>query len=156
MARFVIPVDQLPPVSSSAQHVVRFRIVSEDRNRISDWSPIFLLNSEGQIPSASVSFKIIETGSAPKAITLVWEGNYVAYHKDLDSNQHDVFVSWDEGPYEYLGRETGNSFVTKAKEGANRVQFYVQVASYNSIHPPSSTPNRNSLLKILETDIHHL
>jgi hypothetical protein len=155
VARFVIPVDQLPPTSSSAQHVVRFRIISEDRNRISDWSPIFLLNSEGQIPSASVSYKIVESGSAPKIITVIWDGNYLNYNKDLDSNQHDVFASWDEGAYEYLGRETGNSFLTKAKEGTSRVQFHVQTASYNSIHPPNETPNRNSLLKILETEIYY-
>lgn len=156
MPRIVIPPDQLPPTSSSAQHILRFRVISEDRNRISDWSPIFILNSVGQIPSASVSFKIIETGSTPKGITLIWDGDYVPYHKDLDSNQHDVFVSWNQGEYEYLGREAGNSFTIKAKSGANRVQFYVQMASYNDTHPPNTEPKISSILKILETDVYHL
>lgn len=156
MPRFVIPVDQLPPVSSSAQHVVRFRVISEDRNRVSDWSPILILNSNGQIPSASVSYKLVESGSTPKILTVIWSGEYIAYHKGLDSNQHDVFVSWNEQPYEYLGRETGNSFSIQAPSGVNRAQFFIQVASYNSIHPPSSVPVRSELLKIVETKLYNI
>jgi hypothetical protein len=156
MPRVVVPVDQLPPTSSSAQHVVRFRIISEDRNRISDWSPIFVLESIGQIPSASVSYKLVETGSTPKILTLVWDGDYVSYHKNLDSNQHDVFVSWNQGQYEYLGREVGNSFQVKAPSGVNRAQFFVQMASYNSLHPPSIEPVKNDLLKIVETALYNI
>ena len=153
MPRIAIPVTNLPPVSSSAQHVVRFRIVSEDRNRVSDWSPIFLLNSVGQIPSASASYKLIDSGSTPKLLTLTWSGGYIPTHKDLDDGHHDVFVSWNEGPFEYLGREVGNFFSVRAKTGANRAQFLVQVGSYNSLHPPSSVPVINPALKIILTDI---
>jgi hypothetical protein len=156
MPRVVVPVDQLPPTSSSAQHVVRFRIISEDRNRISDWSPIFVLDSIGQVPSASVAYKLIESGSTPKILTMVWSGDYVSYHKDLDSNQHDVFVSWNEQPYQYLGREIGNSFQVKAPNGVNRAQFFVQMASYNSLHPPSAEPTINNLLKIVETALYNV
>lgn len=156
MPRFVIPPDQLPPTSSSAQHVVRFRVVSQDRNRVSDYSPIFLLESFGQIPSASVEFKITESGDPPKMVTLIWKGDYVAYHRDLDTNQHDIFVSWDSAPYEYAGRETGNSFSLQSPIGTSTVQFYVQLSSYNSLHPPNSVPLKSNILKILETNVYNL
>ena len=154
MPRFTIPLDQLPATSSSAQHIVRFRVISEDRNRISDWSPIFLFDSVGQIPSASVTYKLTETGSAPKLLTLVWTGDYVTYNRPLDANhQHDIFVSWSLGPYEYLGRQAGNSFSIPAKAGANKAQFYVQMPSYNSLHPPTEEPVQSEILKIFETTI---
>jgi hypothetical protein len=151
--RLVIPVTELPPVSSSAQHVVRFRIVSEDRNRVSDWSPIFLLDSVGQIPSASTSYKLVESGSSPKLLTLTWNGGYIPTYKNLDEGYHDVFVKWDGGEFEYLGRQTGNFFSTAAKSGASTAQFLVQVGSYNSMHPPSNTPVINSELMILLTHV---
>lgn len=154
MTRFVVPLNRLPITSASAQHIVRFRVISEDRNRISDWSPIFLFDSVGQTPSASVTYKLTETGSAPKLLTLVWTGDYVTYNKQLDANhQHDVFVSWSLGPYEYLGRQSGNGFSIPAKQGASKAQFYVQMPSYNSLHPPTQDPVISEKLKIFETTI---
>jgi hypothetical protein len=42
-----IPITDMPPISSISEgHNVRYRIVSEDRNRSSHWSPVFLIKPE--------------------------------------------------------------------------------------------------------------
>jgi hypothetical protein len=41
--KVTIPVKDLPPMLPSGKHLVRYRIVSEDKNRVSAWSPIYSL-----------------------------------------------------------------------------------------------------------------
>ena len=42
MAKIIIPKEKLPNVSDNNAFVyVRFRLTSEDRNRVSAWTPIF-------------------------------------------------------------------------------------------------------------------
>jgi hypothetical protein len=156
MARFVIPIEDLPPVSSSAQHIVRFRVVSEDRNRISDYSPIFLLESPGQIPSASVEYVSTVSATTPKKIELTWSGGYVAGHTDLDPEPHDVFVKWSTSTiYQYVGRVVGNNFSIIAPASATNARFKVQVPSYPSVHPPDpdNDPRESAIIQILETEV---
>ena len=49
----IIQKESLPPVDSeSAGYVVRYRIISEDKNRTSHWSPTFVTNA---VPVISVN-----------------------------------------------------------------------------------------------------
>lgn len=160
--KFIVRTQDLPSPSSSAQHIVRFRVISEDRNRASDWSPIFVLNSEGQIPSASVGYILTSASSfSGKSLKLIWSGNYVSYHNDLDSNRHDIFVKYDQGQYEYAGTTTGNSFEFIARQSTSSAKFTVQVPSYpvipylsaaTGVVTPQINPILSSTLRILETD----
>ena len=146
MPRFKIPVSQLPPTDSDGRHLIRFRITTEDRNNVSEYSQIFNLESIGQIPSASVSYQyILDDSTTPKNITLIWEGGYLEYHTELDQSQHDVFVKWDEDSYIYLGRSIGNTFRLLANPDKNSAQFIVQVPSY-----PEG--NLSEKLQIFETE----
>jgi hypothetical protein len=144
--RFKIPVDQLPPTDSEGKHLIRFRITTEDKNNVSEWSQIFNIESVGQIPSASVSYQyVLDDSTSPKNITLIWEGGYLDYHTELDQSQHDVFVKWDSDPYLYLGRTIGNSFRLLANPSKYYAKFIVQVPSY-----PEG--NLSEKLKIFETE----
>jgi hypothetical protein len=144
MAKFKIPVTGLPPTKSDGHHIVRFRVTTEDRNNISEWSRLFDLESSGQIPSMSASYLAYLTPTNPKTINLIWEGDYLSYHGSLDKNPHDVFVKWDSEEYLYLGRELGNNFSILAADGKSEATFWVQVASY-----PEG--ERSTELRILET-----
>jgi len=63
----IIQKESLPPIdSSSAGYVVRYRIISEDKNRTSHWSPIFVTNSVA-VQSVAGALSITET-----IITAVW------------------------------------------------------------------------------------
>jgi hypothetical protein len=158
VARFTIPLENLPPTSSSAQHIVRFRVISEDRNRVSDYSPIFLLDSPGQIPSASVQYAITTSAGIGSGtfVDLIWAGDYISMHKTLDSNIHDIFVKWSySGIYEYVGRVVGNNFRILKPAAATTVRFKVQLPSYPSEHPvdPDNDPRESSIIQILETAV---
>jgi hypothetical protein len=160
--KFVVKTQDLPSPSSSAQHIVRFKVVSEDRNRASDWSPIFVLNSEGQIPSASVGYILTSASSVSgKSLKLIWSGGYILSNDDLDLNTHDIFVKYDNDSYEYVKTTTGNIFEFIARESTSSARIMVQVPSYpvipylsaaTGVVRPQTKPILSSVLKILETD----
>lgn len=157
MPRVIVPADQLPPTSSSAQHVVRFRIISEDRNRISDWSPIFILDSFGQIPFSASTVAVVSAcpvgGNTEVSVT--WSGPHIDFHDELDAYPHDVFIKWDNQEYVFGGRIVGNNLTTLAPTNSSSVQFLVQSPSYPSIPGTRDLQNRptiSNILKITESD----
>ena len=65
--KIVIPKSSLPPVdSNTGSYIVRYRFVSEDKNRVSHWSPTFITNS------ASVEQVNGALSITPTIITAVW------------------------------------------------------------------------------------
>ena len=58
----------LPPVNSTNQHVVRYRVVSEDLNRISAWSSIYYVDSY-PIPSPATSITNLAIVSGTVTVT---------------------------------------------------------------------------------------
>ena len=106
----------LPPVDHDTEkYNVRYRVISEDRNRTSHWSPIY--NSDGT--------NVIGTSGAvsisQEIITAVWgdENNHPAY---------DIFVSFDEDPFFWHGTSTVHSY-SFLSEGLTTVQVKVQLVS---------------------------
>ena len=64
----IIQKESLPPIDSeSAGYVVRYRIISEDKNRTSNWSPVFVTSA---VPTTSVEGALSITSSI---ITAVWD-----------------------------------------------------------------------------------
>lgn len=52
-----IPITDMPPISSITEgYNVRYRIVSEDRNRLSHWSPVFLVKPEYTFVSGQIGY----------------------------------------------------------------------------------------------------
>lgn len=80
------PREDLPPLSifpnGSIGHYVRYRIVSEDKNRYSHWSPTYAV----EVPAFSVLGEVKVSYTAD-AITAVWGDA-------LDRPRYDVFVRW--------------------------------------------------------------
>jgi hypothetical protein len=155
MPRFVIPASQLPPTSASAQHIIRFRVISEDRNRISDWSPIFLFTSFGQIPFSSSTSYVLTSASVNGSTILdfIWSGKHIDFHDELDAYPHDVFVKWNNEGYVFYGTIVGNTLriLARTSPPSSSAQFMVQSPSYGTLIS-SEKPEISSLLKIVETD----
>ena len=112
----IIQKQSLPPINSdTVAYAVRYRIVSEDKNRISHWSPIFVTSSVA-IESVPGALSITET-----IITAVWGD-------ELNRPSYDVFVKFDSGSFAYHGTSAVHSY-SFLNTGTTSVHVKVQVAS---------------------------
>ena len=111
-----IPKSSIPPIDhDTSKYNVRYRVISEDKNRVSHWSPIY--NSEGQpVLGTSGALAVTQT-----IITAVWgdENNHPEY---------DVFVKFDSGAFFYHGTSKVHSY-SFLKTGTTAVRVKVQIVS---------------------------
>lgn len=112
----------------SPQYVIRYRIISEDRNRVSHWSPQYLISPKalqiGQYYDIDLAF-------ADSFVSVTWE------QPDPTSLQSfDIFVAWGSevgsvGLPEYFATVTGNfAIIPKPPTAAASVRITVQTISY--------------------------
>jgi hypothetical protein len=169
MSKYIIPVEKLPPPNSEGNHIFRFRIVSEDKNSISEYSSLYSIQSKGQIyPYLESASAVLQGGN----VVVAWDTpsiyNYsssaslykdgktytgfsasVAHNHGTDWKIHDadIFVNWyvsgSYQGYEYYGRSKDNSITIIKKTGATKAKVTGQVANY--------PPTLNSMFKIFET-----
>lgn len=120
--KVVVPRGSLPAVSKlsngSYGYILRYRILSEDQNRFSHWSPVRELEIP---PPLQVSGNLSVIGNTA---LLVWG--------DEESRpRYDVFISFDGNEYFYHGTTPTHQYTFLIDEGASTVQAAVQVESIN-------------------------
>jgi hypothetical protein len=118
--KITIPKASLPSLfGPNSSYIIRYRFISDDKNRTSHWSP------QHEISSNAITQVQYSASTSPdkNVITLVWNL--------LDHiSSYDVFVSWDSGAWEFLTTTSTNSLVTMKKAGKTSVKFSVQVSSF--------------------------
>jgi hypothetical protein len=124
-----IPKASLPPVDhDTLKYNARYRIISEDRNRTSHWSPIY--NSNGVLVESYVGSLSIN----PEIITAVWR------EEDINTvevdEMYDIFVSFDGENFVYHGFTQTHSFMF-LNQGTTSVRVKVQVISSKKEIKPS-------------------
>jgi uncharacterized protein (DUF2141 family) len=106
----------LPPIDHDTEkYNIRYRVISDDRNRFSHWSPIY--NSDG----VDV---VVTNGAVSRAgniITAVWGDQN-------DFPEYDVFVKFDSGNFFYHGKSKVHSY-SFLKTGTTSVRVKVQIIS---------------------------
>ena len=120
--KVTIPRENLPPIGSDNKYLFRFRVVSEDGNRNSSWSPIY------SIAGQSYAEDQVD-GSLSKLSASVIMATWVPV---IGSVLYDVFVKLDGGDYVYNGSTTVNShsFIINVNNvPATNVGVIVQIAS---------------------------
>ena len=131
--KVILPKDDLPPVSKLSDgtygYIVRYRIISEDQNRYSHWSPIRELAMPDPIPVAG---DLIVNGGLVQAV----------WGDEEDRPNYDVFVKWDEADYIYHGTTPTHTY-SFLLEMASTLQVAVQIESTNK--------ERSALLEIWES-----
>lgn len=152
MAKFIIPLHQLPEPMTDGTQKFRFRIVSEDRNVVSYWSPIFKIINGNQlvpyIPSFSAS-AIYDSRTDSINLNLDSDVNTSDYTEFLDN--YDIFVSWDGGSYTFYNRMNANG-INIANSGSATVRIKGQYPSqYVENISGFSTPSQSNNLKVFET-----
>lgn len=105
MPRLVIKQSNLPPASLDGATVVRFKIVSESRNAMSEWSPAFHIYppvydpedyegtsfyDQGEVASLSIVSARVSDDPVRWNVALNWQDNYAL-------PQYDLYVRWNFG-----------------------------------------------------------
>jgi hypothetical protein len=96
-------------------YVFRYRIVSEDKNRTSQWSPINLV-LDNSITSVAGAVQV-----SASVISAVWGD-------ELNRPKYDVFVGFDGATATYHGTTTIHSYQF-IKTGTTNVRVIIQVES---------------------------
>lgn len=103
-------------------YLTRYRIVSEDRNRFSAWSPI----------KTVVAF---DTDHLPEQvdgdIALLGNTIMITWDDAADRPAYDIFVSFDGGDYQYHGTSPIHTYSIINNVGAAAVDVAIQIESIN-------------------------
>jgi len=117
----IVKKDTLPPVTllsdGSYGYVVRYRIISEDQNRYSQWSPIREITG---IDIDPVDGDVVISGSV---IQIAWDD-------DNTGRDYDVFIKFDiDASFVYHGTTSIHTYSLLAKSGASTVEVAIQISS---------------------------
>ena len=133
--KVIIPKSSLPDVTKDNQFLLRYRIVSEDKNRVSSWSPVFKLDAPPPIAleESQVTYSINN-----RLISLAWQ-------EDVSADKYDIFVRFDgQEEYQYHGTANTTSYML-ISQGVSSFQFAIQV--------PSISKTRNTQLERYESEV---
>lgn len=142
--KVIISKSDLPAIDGNTfSYNVRYRLISEDKNRTSHWSRIYNIDATSQIPVAPFSYSYIketvntELGTNT-AIRLNWNipTTYVG-------STFDIFVKRDAGAYSYQGTSFTNTYVVLRESTETSITILVQMPTYPKIQTLSA--------KLLET-----
>jgi hypothetical protein len=124
----IFPKNFLPPINSdSEKYVVRYRVVSEDRNRFSHWSAQHLVSP---IPLQEVDLNnAITVTKSTGLLTVSWRTE-----PSINPVSYDVYVAWGSqvgsvGIAEYFGTVSANTAILPIPAGRVSAQIWIQTMS---------------------------
>lgn len=145
MPRIVIKKNDLPPISADdSGYNLRLRLVSQDRNRVSFWTPLYSIDAP-EVTEIPCLVNIVNTGVS-KIINLVWE--------DPNNNkEYDIYVRWRMSPGDALGDwlykgSTFSNTWSVIDPGAHSFVISVQKVTY-----PKQYVQKYSLFTSAETNL---
>lgn len=133
---------------AAGEYVVRFRIVSEDRNRYSHWSPQYFVSP---VPNSfeAAEDKNIRVTQVNDLLIAQWNISAKANEElsktpSAASASYDVYVAWGSqaagtGQLEYFGTVVGSSIVIPVESGKLSYRVLVQATAYPKKVVPSVT-----------------
>lgn len=101
----------LPPVNTQTQgYSVRYRIISEDRNRASHWSPVYNIKPDYEL----VPYGQLSVEKNASHVLLIWNPVTVKKNGNVirKALQYDIWLRWhkdDAGDWTYFERVEGTS-----------------------------------------------
>lgn len=128
MPKVIIPKKDLPPISANDNgYNIRLRLISQDRNRSSFWTPLYSVSAQA---SASVTgiVHVVNVGGGQKIINVVWS--------DTSANkEEDIFVAWTPPPdptqtWTYIATTTFNNYTIIPPPTATSFLLTIQNSTY--------------------------
>jgi hypothetical protein len=117
----IVKKEFLGKVTSSNSRVVRFRIVSEDKNRKSAYSKIFITGSEAVIIGQG------DINLVGNTVMVNWSSGQISIQII-----YDVFAGFDGATPTYIG-STGSQNYSFLKAGTQSVRVVVQASSISPV-----------------------
>lgn len=117
--KVIIKKEDLPAFNGITQsYTVRYRIVSEDKNRNSHWSPYYSVTKE-ETEQVACSVQVIEN-----AVNMVWK------QPTSTVKQYDLYFKLNGGSWTYVASSTSTQFSTLIDESTTTIQVAVQLPTY--------------------------
>lgn len=136
--KVIIPKESLPSIlGSDHKYIVRYRIVSDDRNRSSHWSPQYKLAAQ---TVNQIGYSVIVEQDV-NVVRLVWENV-------PNVSEFYVYVKWDGSDWEFAGSSITNNYTGLIKAGAPRFTFAVQVPTFPKQRFSSATLFETALTEL--------
>lgn len=136
--KVIVQKKNLPSISGiNNKYIVRYRIVSEDKNRTSHWSPQYKVGA----PLISTINHSIAVDAISNVIRLVWD-------QVQDISEYDIYVKWDSNSWQYIGPSSTNTYSCLIKDGASQVMFAVQIPTF-----PKNRFTASTLFQTVLTDL---
>jgi len=104
--------DALPEINVDLEgYLIRYRIISEDRNRTSHWSPLFLVK-----PNYNYVSGLTSIGKSADHVNVIWDPVQIYKDNNLIRNatEYDIWLRWDKedgGDWIYSERVEGTSSI---------------------------------------------
>jgi hypothetical protein len=113
----------LPAIDSyNVGYIFRYRVISEDKNRTSQWSPVNIVTDD-TITGVSGALQISQT-----ITTVVWDD-------ELNRPKYDIFVGFDSATPTYHGTSPIHTY-SFLNTGTTDVRVIIQVeASQKELYP---------------------
>jgi hypothetical protein len=107
-------------------YTVRYRVVSEDRNRVSFWSPQYTLSPS---PLTVGDYSTLSFSKSNEILFLNWN-----LGEEISETGYDIFIAWGSQPLsvgltEYVGSASGSSFTIPIPSGIVSAEVFVQTTS---------------------------
>jgi hypothetical protein len=122
--KVVIKKEDLPAFSGEEKsYMVRYRIVSEDKNRSSHWSPYYtLLIPTNNTPSKQVACSVSVSSGV---INMVWK------HPTSGAlQQYEIYIKTNTTDWSYLSSSSSTQLSSLVPAGITSFQVAVQVPTY--------------------------
>jgi hypothetical protein len=125
--KVIIKKEDLPAFNgTTGEYSVRYRIVSEDKNRYSHWSPYYSL-AVGVLPTVQCSVVVTN-----KVVNMVWQ-----QPSGLAVKQYDIYFKTGTGPtaeWQYMASTTTTQFSTLIADTVSTLTVSVQLPVYPKVY----------------------
>jgi hypothetical protein len=128
-----------PPLSPDGKYLLRYRIISEDKNRTSHWSPIYDVDVSNFIDPV---FGDLQISNNDRAINAFWEDSPIASSYDVFVsfgiyNVGTATISW--GSYAYHGSSATTSYSFLRPTAVTDIRVKVQLSGIEKEVNPTLT-----------------
>lgn len=99
--KIIIPKSKLPGFfGENRQYVLRYRFISEDKNRISHWSPVYKIVAE-DTPNEILNSMIIDTSN--RIVNIAWE-------PQESIEEYFIYVKWNNSGWQYYTKTSQTNY----------------------------------------------